>query len=255
MQWALQSEQQKKLHSYEQLEKVFYPHQLDMIKNGQALESTMPTNPSEACVICFDIVGSSRIRHERSKEFMRRVLLRCNQAMMESYDARDMRANAYRIKEMGDGFLCSVGYPFASATGNPTRDAVDLAMVFYGIFLEEVEKLGYGNSLHCGIGIARGSIEGFYPESGTKEYDLYGRAIVLANRYEAMRKTILQDSPPGSLLILQERVHGSLPLDMRARFQAYDLQKHSTKVRDDENATYLYYQALNEGDQTLLSAG
>lgn len=249
----LQNEQQKKLHSYEQLEKVFYPHQLEMIKNGQPLEMTMPTNPSEACVICFDIVRSSQIRHEKSKEFLRRILLRCNKAMMDGYDRGEMKANAYRIKEMGDGFLCSVGYPFTSPSGNLAQDAVDIARVFYRIFLEEVELFDYSEALHCGIGIAMGPIEGFYPESGTKEYDLYGESIILANRYEAMRKVILKDKTSASLLVLQERVYLGLSLKDQNGFQPYDLAANASTVRDDSTAQILFYKDLSEDEMDLQS--
>lgn len=240
----LQMEQQKKFHSYEQLEKVFYPHQLEMIKNGNPLENTMPTHPAEACVICFDVARSSQIRHEKAKEFLRRIFQRCNRAMMDGYDRHEMRANAYRIKEMGDGFLCSVGYPFGSATGHIAQDAVALALKFYEIFCEEAAALDYEDDLHCGIGLAMGDIVGFFPESGTKEYDLYGKAIILATRYESMRKVILKEARSASLLILQEQVYLSLPEGERDRFQNYDLVANEAVVRDDSDAQTLFYQVL-----------
>ncbi|HYX36188.1 MAG TPA: 7TM diverse intracellular signaling domain-containing protein [Oligoflexus sp.] len=232
-------------HAFSQLEKVVYPHQLQRMKSGSDLESTMPTFVSEAFVISFDIIASTKIRHENVKEFLRQIFRRCNEAMMEGYNPASMRANAYRIKEMGDGFLCSVGYPFQSKTGDVAKDTLDLAKRFHLIFTEEVQNLGYHESIACGIGIASGELAGFYPVSGTKEYDLYGAAIVLATRYEQMRKVIFEGQPPGSILILQERVFTGLNSLSRQGFMEYDLKRNGVVVRDDAGAVKLYYRMLD----------
>jgi class 3 adenylate cyclase len=171
-------------HAFKQLEKVFYPHQIQMIRRAKELEQTMPTESGEGCVICFDVIGSSQIQHADAKRFLRKVFARCNAIMMEGYNGIDMAARGYRIKEMGDGFLCSVGYPFRSSGESIVKDALDLALRFHEVFHEEVQQFEYDRPIYCGLGIAYDVISGFYPDSGAKEYDLYGRAIVLATRYE-----------------------------------------------------------------------
>lgn len=231
-------------HAFKQLEKVFYPHQIKMIRRAKELEQTMPTFSGEACVICFDIIGSSQIQHEKMKKFLRNIFARCNAIMMEGYNGIDMAARGYRIKEMGDGFLCSVGYPFHSPSGSLAKDALDLALQFHEVFHDEVLLLEYDKPIHCGLGIAYDAISGFYPESGAKEYDLHGRAIVLATRYEAMRKTLFPQKPPASVLILQERVWSSLKADERRDFIKVDLRASGLTVRDDPNATKLCYRLL-----------
>jgi hypothetical protein len=45
----------------------------------------------------------------------------------EGYVGKNLKPNAYRVKEMGDGFLCSIGYPLQSLTDNLTNDAIELA--------------------------------------------------------------------------------------------------------------------------------
>jgi hypothetical protein len=114
-------------HSYQQMEKVFYHHQIQLIESGKSLEQTMPTGASQACVICFDIFQSSSIRHEHVKIFFSNIFTRCHEIMSENYDPNSLRANAYRIKEMGDGFLCSVGYPFRTGGKSASETAVELA--------------------------------------------------------------------------------------------------------------------------------
>ncbi|MBM4253721.1 MAG: hypothetical protein FJ146_17270 [Deltaproteobacteria bacterium] len=238
-------------HAFKQMQKVFYPHQIDQIRDGSELEQTMPTGAGEACVLCFDIVGSSKINHEKTKDFFRAVFRRCNEAMDQNYDPLRLVASGYRIKEMGDGFICSVGYPFRSPSGSLANDAYYLAQEFVTIFTEEVAKFDYHEPLHCCIGIAMDSISGFYPAGGTKSYDLFGRSIVLANRYEAMRKVILPDGLHANLLILQERVYFSLDKTLRGGFVQYMLRDHEASVRDDPAADRLYY--LEVGAAELLS--
>jgi class 3 adenylate cyclase len=233
-----------KHHSLEQLAKVFFPHQIAAIRQNKQLEDTMPTNPGQGCVISFDIVASSRIKHIKAKEFFRKVFARCNQTMAEGYDGINLKARAYRIKEMGDGFLCSIGYPFQSLTDNPAHDAIDLARDFARILEEESTMLHANAPVACGIGIALGPMTGFFPESGTKEYDIYGQAIMLATRYENLRKTLFESEVTGSIIIIQEQVYQSLDPQHREGFVAMDLRESGFTVRDDPSATHLYYQIL-----------
>jgi class 3 adenylate cyclase len=242
---------QDKVHALSQLQKVVYSHQMEQIKQGRELEETMPTSSGHACVISFDIIGSSKIKHIRSKEFFRNVFARCNAIMSEGYDGISLQANAYRVKEMGDGFLCSVGYPFKSMTVNPANEAVDLSRRFAQALSEEAEILHSEIPIACGIGIALDTLTGFYPEAGTKEYDIYGPALILATRYEGMRKTLFEANKGQSVLIIQEQVFQSLDPSHRNGFRVFNLQEAGLVVRDDPAATKLYYQFL---DENLASA-
>ena len=152
-----------------------------------------------------------------------------------------MEATAYRIKEMGDGFLCSVGYPFNTPEGeNVAELAVRTAFRFIEVFAKEVELFNYPRPIHCSIGISFDHIEGYYPKSGTKEYDVYGRAIVLATRYEGIRKRIFKNLD-SSIVVIQEMVYQSLSRDSMAKFDSYNLKEENIVVRDDPSALKLYY--------------
>ncbi|WP_218109965.1 7TM diverse intracellular signaling domain-containing protein [Oligoflexus tunisiensis] len=233
-------------HAFAQLSKVFYPHQIALIKHGEQLENTMPTGPGRACVISFDIVGSSKILHINAPDFFRNVFRRCNDIMMEGYDGRSLKARAYRIKEMGDGFLCAVGYPFQSLSKNPANDSLDLAMKFAQILKEEAENLHPESPICCGVGIAIESLNGFYPETGAKEYDLFGPAIILATRYEGMRKILFGGEKPRSVIIIQERVYHSIDRDHRTDFIEVNLKEKGLVIRDDPAAVRLYYRFLDQ---------
>jgi len=241
---ALSLKNQEIQHAVLQMKKVFFPHQVQLIEEGVNLEETMPTGGKDACVICFDIVQSSDIKHEKTAEFFSDVFRRCTSLMMEGYDGNQLKSSGYRIKLLGDGFLCSVGYPFTSQTGHMSKDAIDLAMRFYEAFEVAVNEFAYKDPICCCIGIALESISGFFPDVGTIEYDIFGRGIVLATRYENMRKHLFPNAVPSSMMILHERVYLSLSETDRRDFTVVDLESKKLKVKDDAAATHLYYRDL-----------
>lgn len=240
-------------HAFKQLAKVFYPHQITRIRSGSDLEATMPVGDEEACVLCFDIVGSSAIRHEKAKAFFQSVFRHCNEVMNRSYDPQTLVANAYRVKEMGDGFICSVGFPFRISGDSLAKAAVRLAEELHAAFRSEVDAFGYHLPIHCCIGIAMDHVAGYFPETGTKSYDLYGRGIILATRYEGMRKLILSGEASTSMMILQEKVYASLDAAERREFVSLDLAQRNLTVRDDPDAKQVYYRELG-GATSQVSA-
>ncbi len=245
------SQQEKNLrtHAYKQLEKMLYPHQRHMIEDGFTLEETMPVGYGEACVIAFDVIESSKIKSPYARTLLQNVLKKCQTIMMENYSQSVFEANAYRIKEMGDGFLCSVGYPF-KVPGNWNKEAlaIKLAQQFVLIFHDEAAKLAPNEKVHCAIGIANGAIEAFYPHTTPKEYDLYGRPIILATRYESIRKELFHHIPKSTIIILQESVHQKLPQTAQHNFQSFELKNF--RIRDDHEAKRLYFQVFDDNGHT-----
>jgi len=82
------------------------------------------------------------------------------------------------------------------------------------------------------------------------EYDLFGPAIVLATRYESMRKSLFEADREKSVMIIQEVVYRSLDPSHRENFKVIDLKELSLVVRDDPAATKLYYQFLDQEEQS-----
>ncbi len=249
--YVTQQEKGLRNHAYKQLEKMLYPHQKTMIEDGFTLEETMPVGWGESCVLAFDVIESSKIKSPYARTLLQNVLKKCQSLMMENYSQTEFEANAYRIKEMGDGFLCSVGFPFKTP-GTLSREAlaIKLAQQFVAIFHEEAQKLAAEERVYCAIGIASGVIEAFYPHTTPKEYDLYGRPLILATRYESTRKELFaQHLPKSSIIILQETVHQRLPQQFGQQFQAFELSNF--RIRDDNDARRLYYQVFDDKGQLV----
>lgn len=243
---ALLAEIKAKAHSYGQLEKVFYPHQLTQMRSGKILEETMPEGEADAAVIAFDVAASSQIKHPKVKDFLHNVMKRCELEMVANYNPDTMSSDAYRVKEMGDGFLCSIGFPFKCEKFNsPAEGAWELSLRFVKAFHEVEKEFAYHEPLFCGIGIAYDKIEAYFPSSGARQYDLYGRSIVLATRYESYRKMLFEQiNEKGSVIIVQEAVYKLLPDTEKQQLKEFDLKASKYKIRDDFSAEKLYYLVL-----------
>ncbi len=229
-------------HAYEELKKIVFPHQVQDVWNGRALESTMPVGSSEAYTIVFDVIGSSKMSIADPRAFMSGVFTACSELMMERYDGEKLVANAYRVKEMGDGFLCTVGFPFASPEPNAADHALRLSYRFMQTYAEHAARTGSPHPLYCAVGIAHGPIEAFYPDNGTKVYDMYGRSIILANRYESMRDYLFPHlKTKNNIVILQAKVWESLSPELQREFTHFSLDAVAFRVKDDEAATHFYY--------------
>ncbi|HYX37525.1 MAG TPA: 7TM diverse intracellular signaling domain-containing protein [Oligoflexus sp.] len=234
------------VHVHKQLQKLVYKHVVTQIARGRNLEDTMPIGGKEAVVLAFDVIGSSRIRHPQLNRTMERVMARCQEILHEGYDPETVSAPGYRIKEMGDGLLASIGFPLASTEQESNADtAVRIAVRFCKVFREEMAKLQYHEALHCCVGIAQGVIEGFFPKSGIKQYDVRGRPLMLATRYESMRNIVFKETGEySSLIFIQDAVYKYLSVELQSDFKRWDCMQKGHRIRDDVHALQAWYRRL-----------
>ncbi len=244
----INTEKKRTLHAYDQMEKVFYPHQLQLIQDGRSLSESMPVGAGYACVLALDLIGSTSFRHVRKKEIIREFLTECSQLMAQSYVAEPLASEGFRIKETGDGFLCSVGFPFPTPGGEEkSQVALHLAHIFIEALARRVADFEPQNRIYCCVGIAHGPVEGFFTHANPIQYETYGQGVVLATRYEQMRKNLFSaEALMSSLIILQEDVYYSLPKSDREKFTEVDLGKVDLQVRDDPGAHRLFYRLASE---------
>jgi hypothetical protein len=247
----LKTEIQARNHLLKELKKLVYKHQITSIRAGHDIESTMPVGRGFGCVLCFDIQHSSSIEHPQKDLFFQIALKRCHQMMMADYDSNTLRASAYMVKEMGDGFICSVGFPFKTDE-DIYEKAYQLAENLVKLFQDQVKNYFDHLDVYCSIGIASGDITGYYPTIGLKQYDLHGSAIIKATRYEGFRKILFSSGqiPRSNIIIVQQNVFDQLRPDLQDRLTKYALNQ--INVRDDPDAKALYYQCIGPSESTSI---
>lgn len=243
-------------HLYRQLSKLVYPHQLERIKSGDQLEETMPVEKGRAIINVFDVQRSSEIKHERTKFFFLDVFRSFSDICMQGYQHNPLKARAFRLKETGDGFISSIGYPFIADDPHSLADhALETALIMFREFNAEVERFGYGNPIKGAMGLAFNSVQGTFQSSDIKSYDLFGDALIQAYRYEELRKLpaiehIIHDHALSlgmsfyNILIVQEVIYNSLRPDYKTLFRAIDLREIGYVIRVDIDARYVYFHVL-----------
>ena len=233
-------------HSYEQLSKIVYPHQISLIKDGGMLENTMPLHEAEAYVLCFDVISSSQVRRAGFHDFLSSFFAACYDLMSEGYHESTLQSRGFRIKEVGDGFFCSLGYPFQYPGELTASEAFSLAELFLKLFHKMAREYDADLHLHGSCGVAYGGLQGNYPASGPREYDLHGRGLILAHRYENFRKDITGFDDQTSIIILQSIVFDQLTPAEQQSFARVPLEAGRLQVRDDPSATELYYLTIDD---------
>ncbi len=231
-----------------QLQKLVFPHQLDLMKVGYNLEESMPVGSGEATVICYDIQNSSRMPQETLNQFIQLVLERCHDVFSSGYSRNPLQVTAFKLKEVGDGFICIVGFPFPQpGSQSQSETAVQVALQCQSITLAVRQELKITDG-YCSIGIASGMVHSFYTRVGIKVYDVYGQALVMARRYEEFRKhyRLQKPLPEGDILCVQARTLENCPASLQGRFQRVDLDELNLKVRDDHAARHVYVAEFDE---------
>jgi hypothetical protein len=162
------------------------------------------------------------------------------------------------LKETGDGFISTVGYPFLPTEARSLADsAVSTALTMLDAFNKEVEKFNYLRPIKAAIGLAYNSIQGTFQSAGIRSYDLYGEAIIQAAKYEGLRKrpelwdlfskhAAKMGIEYFHLLIVQEVVYNSLSSSYKDLFVEIDLTdpRVFTGEEDmcyDTEARYVYF--------------
>lgn len=248
-------------HLYNQLSKLVYPHQLERIKLGDELENTMPLKEGKAIVNVFDVQRSGEIRHERTQEFFMAVFQSFLQICMKGYEHNPLRSRAFRLKETGDGFISSVGYPFLPVDAQSLADsAVSTALQMFEAFNLEVKKFNYSRPIKGAMGLAYNAVQGTFQSGGIRSYDLFGDALIQASKYEELRKQpyiwelFKEHARERSLdhfniLIVQEVIYNSLSPSYRELFTEIDLSderltKNNFHMMYDNDAKYIYFHLL-----------
>ncbi len=233
-------------HLSHELTKMVPVHVIERIRAGQKLEACMPVGESEAVVLVFDIVGSSKLQSPNFRAALETCMGLLHERIHKGYDTQTLKACGYRLKDMGDGLICTVGFPYGAIAGESLeQQSVTLALDLVTIFHKAMASYSPQTPIFCGIGMVKGTVEGFFPSSGPKLYDLRGYSIVLATRYETMRNLVYKKvGKTGSVLFIHDNVYQSLARETQQKFVLWDVTKPDQMIRDDSSAKQAWYQII-----------
>jgi hypothetical protein len=236
------------LHSFDQLSKVFYPHQILQIREGRKVEETMPVGERDACILYFQIVGGAALMNESYEEYVENFMGRCRQLLMERYDPIKFCSDAYIIREMGDGFLCSVVYPFHHIGRLKSDAAVELAEKLIKEFEEFVIKLDAPQKIHCSVGIVYGLVKSYFSRSGRIRDDLWGWPVTLAVTYGGISSQLFSvlGKDAGNVIILHDAVYESLSYGNRSGFKVLELAEAQRIMGKDLNGDLIAYRLVDD---------
>jgi class 3 adenylate cyclase len=247
---------------HKQLSKLVYSHQLERIKLGDELENTMPLKEGKAICNVFDVQKSGEIRHEKTQDFFLAVFQSFMQICMKGYEHNPLRSRAFRLKETGDGFISTIGYPFLPIESHSLADsAVSTALEMFAAFNEQVKQFDYSRPIKGAMGLAYNSVQGTFQSSGIRSYDLFGDALNQAAKYEELRKHPLVKQrivdhakelglKDYHIMIAQEVIYNSLSSNFRDLFVEVDLrskefEEQNFQMISDNDAQYFYFHILD----------
>lgn len=250
----LKKVESERRHSLRQMQKILYPHQLEMIGSGQELESTMPVSEGQGCCLIFQINDSAAVKHEKAQNVFREMFSDFSQMILTTYQGQGpktgLSSEAYRVSEFGDKFVCTIGFPFVCSPGqSPSQSALYLAKRLYESFQRHTSAFSLPKSISATITVTRGQLEGYYTRGLPVEYQLYGEAMILAERFNELRPSLSEALHlEGSLLLAQEIVFNSLAAYERQKFSKVALADSDLKVRGATYIHHVYVQTLSDSN-------
>jgi hypothetical protein len=233
-------------HGYEQLEKILFPHQIKRIVSGASVESTLPIQQGFGCCVLFEVVDSAKIKHELAQEYIREIFRLFSLQLRESYDSEAQISNGFRVVEMNNKFVCTVGFPFHCPNNErPSRLSLKIARHFIQVFQDNILKMDYYKPIYCSVVIAAGELEGFFTRGFPIEYQLHGEPLIKAEQINELRKHAhVTEALRGSTLVIQDRVFNSLRSSERQDFAPIEMNDGLSHADELVNLPRLYVQRI-----------
>ena len=233
-----------------------HSHIHEGILSGLQLEETMPKGMRVGAVICWDVIGSTKLSRIRGKEVLERLIAAISELSMENYNAETLTSPGYVLNEMGDGGLILVGFPY-KPTGS--LSIADQALTLSEKIIEVADHMLSPTEIGCGyisIGITYGTLTGKFTQSVSQKYQVYGKAITLATRYEELRKLPCKRAEPANshVIILQDSIYKMVSPSYRERFSYWDIPETGYRIRDEagHRGAYVAYISSAKSDAVAV---
>ena len=248
--------QSRNEHYFNEMKKSFYPHQRWMMKNKLSLEETMTVHSSSGFVYEVDIIGSSQYEEKEFTELKQKAFSLIYEHMMKDYTWEHKlgsrpKCSIKKLKEMGDGYIATIGYPFEFPQGSSMEDfAFDHSHEVVGIWDKVFKNKGYNAKL--AIVVAKDTLKGFWTSPPDMLYDIEQSGIVKTARISQLRR-VLHEKIPGliesHILIIEKDILSSLSAENQSDFFKVELKSHGLQVRGLPETKSLYIKAIQQTDK------
>lgn len=230
-------------HFVSELERLVYDHQVRMLAEHHPIEKTMRLDEAIGYVGEFDIIESSRMQSQAGyDEFKNAIFGSCYQRLLKNYryDAQQPQnpfSDGHIAKEMGDGFIFTVGYPFRVPPGK--ESAADICLQMAHDFIDSFEKQVAHFKLEsskprCVVVLARGSLQGFWTSYKVKRYDFRQRCMTKVARFSELRRLLQQKGAvqvSGNFVLLDEGMADDLSASRRKNLHGISLEELGVQMR------------------------
>lgn len=194
--------------------KSLFPHQIAMIGEGAILEDTIDVSEQTAYLIEFDIKNSSSIKgslYEKARKAcfsqIQKELIYCNYLLNPQVPNRPY-SNAYKVKELGDGFIISVGHPFELPLHtNPAETLALISLESINIAKRCFQKI-MQLDVHFAVTIASAKIKPFWTATPGSQLDFEQKGLTKICRLSEFRRVLereqIMDKGTDTILVDQE---------------------------------------------------
>ena len=232
-------------HTYQQMSKVFFPHQLIGIRAGIPVEETMPIGIENACIISLKIHHPQTVRHELFHQHVENFLDHCRLMLMQGYDETSMKSTGYLIRADDNSMLCSVGYPFQELGASKSESALALVETMAAAFYNTMDECRFPHQVHCSIGISLGPVSSKFSRSGRIRDQLSGDVIQTAIATHTASFLINPEPTDlSSIVMISTEVYNSLPAETRQGF--LQVQDDRIDANRSTTAANLHYRVIEQ---------
>ena len=244
------------LHLHNELASLVYDHQRKMLEDYKPLDQTMELSPRMAYIGEFDIVGSSSLvsnmDYEKTKN---RVFARCYERVLKNYafdNATPDRpvSDGHVVKEMGDGFIFSVGFPFAvPPSKNPADVALDLSLEFLALFDQEMKPMSPNEDVGSVVVLTKSTVAAFWTQYKVRAYEFEQKCMSRVVRLSELRRALSYWRPQlGKSYVLMEESFGKdLSSSRLSETERIDIYSLGLQVRNHPEIKAVYIRSLKPG--------
>lgn len=251
-------------HLLAELESMVYPHQIRMIQDKSSVKETMNLEPGLGVMGEFDIINSSEMGHHEAYHQTKNTIFRlCYDRLLANYrineeDLVHSYSDGHLVKEMGDGFIFSVGYPFQMPDGkDATSVSIEIALDFIRLFHEHASGFSAPESPSCVVVMTRGQLESFWTQFRINRYDFKQSFVTPVIRLQDLRRELGRRGvieKGESFVLIDDNAYFALPPKLQEIFKPIALQTLGLHFRGRPNATHVFYHPVRQ-TRRLKSAG